>query len=375
MDTAISGFLLKGTGPAQLRTDLRRKTKVVRTYLAALAAIGMVPAKIPEGILGGDIFGVMSEPLRELLQVSKEPENNRETIRKARSRFTDGAEISGENRIGEFPASSELAEEGRSRFNPSQFMPPQQDTSFSRPDWSETGQEAGTPFAPLQVRTSYEPALESEIASQFIPPQQDTSFPRSDWSETRQEAGTPFTPLPVQASSELALESEFTQLQAGVLSDGQEETTAERPSHRGQAVPPLLVQKLDEYWQLSQPQAALNQGPQFSSAGNETASSSVAPQSPTWFTPPASSPWPEMMGRQTAEKIRRMLADPGPAGSSRQVQQTLNKDLPEKVEIQNVFNIEMKRDRHWDVDSTTTLSDTIADIMREQALQHGIDIT
>ena len=60
---------------------------------------------------------------------------------------------------------------------------------------------------------------------------------------------------------------------------------------------------------------------------------------------------------------------------TKQVQQTVHSDLPEKVEIQNVFNINMKAQDNGIGNSTMELSEKIADILREQAIQHGIDIT
>jgi len=52
--------------------------------------------------------------------------------------------------------------------------------------------------------------------------------------------------------------------------------------------------------------------------------------------------------------------------------QTVRSSASEKVEIQNTFHIEVKSEGDR---TTTELSERIADILREQALQHGIDIT
>ena len=131
----------------------------------------------------------------------------------------------------------------------------------------------------------------------------------------------------------------------------------------------IFVEKLREYWHLHcQPQTNDEpEGNQRTGVAKERGRKVPAQTLPD--SPLASQSWPRMTGRQVAQKLGAFVS--GDIDTSGQAGQPLPSGAPEKIEIQNTFHIEVKSGR----DRTTELSERIADILREQALQHGIDIT
>lgn len=65
----LNGVVRTLTGPIRLRSALRRKTAPITRLLVALDAPCELRATIPAAVFGGDIFGVMSRQLRESLIV------------------------------------------------------------------------------------------------------------------------------------------------------------------------------------------------------------------------------------------------------------------------------------------------------------------
>jgi len=208
--------------------------------------------------------------------------------------------------------------------------------------------------------------------SAFQKPDEGSPFPASSKQATETD---PFVLIPVPNVTQSARES------AMVVS------SSHRPSLQGkaygnpkrtrnrQAAASILVEKLREYWRLSQQeQASGRDSYRFADAekeeGGNTASLPASPLSAL-----AQRSWPEMMGHQVARKIRSLASGQGASNSLKCARQTIHSDLPEKVEIQNVFNLEVKTEGGGGTGSTEDLSERIADILRDQALHHGIDIT
>ena len=67
--TALTNVLGTLTGPRRLRSALRQKTVAISSLLVALDGPTELRARIPAAVFGGDIFGVMSSQLREALIV------------------------------------------------------------------------------------------------------------------------------------------------------------------------------------------------------------------------------------------------------------------------------------------------------------------
>jgi hypothetical protein len=147
---------------------------------------------------------------------------------------------------------------------------------------------------------------------------------------------------------------------------------ARQPSREAGAAGSALVAKLREYWRLDE-----------RAPSQDSASPPPAAATPEEFkeaqTPHAAanagSPrgrWPEATGQQLARKLAATAA--APPGSFKRVQQTVH-DSPDKVEIQNIFNVEVHADGPAGAGLAGDFSEAIADILREQAIQHGIDLT
>src|SRR5688572_24730056 len=68
--TGLNSVVSTLTGPRRLRLALKRKTEPVRALIAALDGPGELQVRIPASVFGEDIFGVMSQQLREALAFS-----------------------------------------------------------------------------------------------------------------------------------------------------------------------------------------------------------------------------------------------------------------------------------------------------------------
>jgi hypothetical protein len=135
----------------------------------------------------------------------------------------------------------------------------------------------------------------------------------------------------------------------------------------------VLVKKLREYWQL----AGHAQSPDRASTPPPVAmqpegTKGAQPLPGTTGTGASPGRWPEVTGRQLARKLDDAAASA--PGSFKRVQQTVH-DTPEKVEIQNIFNVEVRADGGRAAGFSDDFSESIADLLREQAIQHGIDLT
>jgi hypothetical protein len=104
-------------------------------------------------------------------------------------------------------------------------------------------------------------------------------------------------------------------------------------------------------------------------SGQNEPQSAVVPSLPPFqgACPPS---WPELFGRQMVKKLQQ-LDKPG-------VYQTPGNESTQqhdRVEIHNVFQVSLNNGLGQFGSSPTSLAETLADILREQALHHGIDVT
>lgn len=67
MRDGVEGFLAAATGPTTLQMRLRRATRPVRRSGGALGAIRGVRTAFPRSVFGGELLGVLGERLRELI--------------------------------------------------------------------------------------------------------------------------------------------------------------------------------------------------------------------------------------------------------------------------------------------------------------------
>ncbi len=64
----INRLLLRATGPARLRTNLRCKTRPVRAYRLRITRLADVRATIPPTVIGGDLIDLLSDQLRSMIR-------------------------------------------------------------------------------------------------------------------------------------------------------------------------------------------------------------------------------------------------------------------------------------------------------------------
>ena len=79
-------------------------------------------------------------------------------------------------------------------------------------------------------------------------------------------------------------------------------------------------------------------------------------------------------GAQLARTLRPVTDGEGGPIAAKRVQQTVQTSTPDRIEVQNVFNVEVHTQGMAADETLSTLSEKIADILREQAIQHGIDL-
>lgn len=327
MTTEIDRFLATATGPARLRSDLRRTTKAVRTFPRALDALEGVRTEIPESLLGGELLGLLGASLQQLLWDWVQPVARRGAVRGSGPEFSGKPGTGGDGRRVEFPALPEAAAEQGRRMGAGASGLPRADVSFPTPDRGDV-------------------ARSTDLAS----------------------------PLrPARPGARSASGSEDSAHPAHALPGTQAEAAGEQGWRRG-SVPSMLARKLDEYWRADR-RAAPSGRETWPSPGRDEPAKRPAVLQPTpWFNRPAPPPWPERVARHASGKVAHLLTQSGSNGPAQRVQQTLKADLPEKVEIQNVFNLEVGTGG-FGQGSTSDLAEAIADILHEQALQHGIDVT
>jgi hypothetical protein len=83
--------------------------------------------------------------------------------------------------------------------------------------------------------------------------------------------------------------------------------------------------------------------------------------------------WPELAGQDLAEQIQTFAR--GSSGAPLDVlsQSVAPPGSPERVEIKNYFQLALGG--NGSPGARRELADRLADVLREQAIQHGIDIT
>ena len=84
--------------------------------------------------------------------------------------------------------------------------------------------------------------------------------------------------------------------------------------------------------------------------------------------------WARDAGAQLTRTLQSAL-DGGGSVSAHRVQSTVQTGTPERTEVHNVFNVEVHTQGDAAGETLTDLSEKIADILREQAIQHGIDLS
>lgn len=310
--TALTNVLGTLTGPRRLRSALRHKTVAISSLLVALNGPTELRARIPAAVFGGDIFGVMSSQLRDALVVPINTATPR--LKHVRRRS--------------------IAAPAFAAFNdPSNPFPLFSERLKRSTQWTNSSHDVAAVATPAQSLPSLE-----------------------------QRSVNPFSPLETQISRREIEEILFDQSQSSVKPLLE---AAERSGTRWLPVTPPLVSSLNRYWQAAVREAR-------DSGHSHSQHLAESPADPVSFTPAdseqrtASPAWPATVGRDVSQKLRSFTELKVPRKSRLS-------SAPDR-QIQNVFNIEVN---HANSHSSNfdDLGDRLAQILHEQALQHGIDVT
>jgi hypothetical protein len=355
MITVVASLLEKAQGPMALRASLRAKSKPLRALLRSLGTLKTVRAEMPEMLLGGNLIALMSEQMRALLAEGERQPGVAVPSHKRSPKFTDrtGAAILPEQY---FPLSSSSEKKraaglddgasaltGRSNtaILPEQYFPLSPFSEKKRAAGMDNGAstfEEGIPFSDL-------PDLSHGVA-----PGERISQPPF-WPSTRSE----FQTAPPTESSRLLFAPLSDSTKPGRSKDGSS----------------LLAEKLREYWELGKTEHEMKHEPGFVIGEPAPAEMPAALQPQLRPDVRTRQSWPEATARQLAHKVRSLGAETASSSSL----QTINSGSAGKVEVQNVFHIEVKAESNPSADFTEDLAEQLSCILREQALQHGIDVT
>jgi hypothetical protein len=387
----LDGFLAKMTGPSELRSALRRSTSPLSAVLGGARLPETVGVSIPPAVLGGGIFAIMSSRLRRLLEdgdhastaVNRSPANRAEIVPAAIAGEASNAALS----PGASPARASAAQGAVFEASGRSSM-----TILPQPSSPRAGRAAGPSPGDGAVRPTLQPltAWDRDLRSfsESLQPAEDRKRALFDidvgarnailpqaFSHDSASAGKALVPLRGEGAAQPRRQS-VPELPDTVLHSRHNAGRPTRERKRKSAtVSSLLIEKLREYSELSQT------NPDSSEARYQTPTAATLAESqaevgfPTaWPAPAARRAWPEFIGRQVAGKTRAAASGLPLDKSYGQAGLTAGPGSPERVEIQNVFNIEVKTSDNNGA-SIEDLAEKMTDILQEQALQHGIDVT
>lgn len=328
MADAFKSFRQKADGPARLRATLRRDIKPLGVLLSSLDAPRAVRSEVARGVLGGDIFNVMSARLSGLLQHDAPPAATDDTARAKHAT----------------PQPSFNAKQDPTTLAP--FVHP---ARAARPNNSHaTSQALTTRRAPSDVKR----VIDNVAAN-------------AQTSMTDDVTKLASLAAPAEAKARDREPSRFQ--------SPSDETRG--PARERRSPDSVLLIKLREYWQLNErAQSSVSPAPLPPQSPAAESPKNARPLPAAHFGEEARTRWPEVTGQQFARKLGAAASTS--SGSFQRVEQRVNTDAPERVEIQNIFNVEVRAEGASGATSLPAdLSESIADILREQAIQHGIDLT
>lgn len=312
-------FLGRMTGPARLRCALRENTRPLFSLLDAVNNARSVKTTLPAAVLGGDIFGLMSNRLKSLLEVPTPPEK---TINASRATRPISLE--------DFVHRESLKALLTTRDNPAPG-------SIGAAKSQEVQLNNRRELTPAPASSPRRAERDSLLASPV---------------ETGPESVFPLLSNAVGGSAQLVSASSDSPV---------------RRTRHGHAS--LLETKLRKYWELTQDRQSYESNPVESNPVGGPSPSSIARVPTRTSITPYSRPWPEFVGQEISAKARAVSGEfPGDASSG------MSRRSSQKVEIQNVFNIEVRNEANSG-HGFDDLSEKITEILNEQAIQHGIDVT
>ena len=318
--TPLNTVLGTLTGPRRLRSALRQKTVAINRLLDALDGPGEVRATIPAAVFGGDIFGVMSSQLREALIVPPPTAAGLSQPRRKQSLLSHTNSSAKHPQDG-FPT---LA----ARLTPA------------------------TPFASTPTtfhRNSGRSSLESAASGAYAITE--------DLTEQQPLAHALVPPV-----------TRFHEL-SDVLRQQPIDSASRPPARLAQTArlapaEPCFVNSLNRYWQAAR--EARDTRHSGSQPVTEFPANTVSFPAGDFEPGPAPRAWPTSAGRDVSQKLRSFVDVNVPLKSRLS-------SAPDR-QIQNLFNIEVNQASQQS-SNYDDLGDRLAQILHEQALQHGIDVT
>lgn len=313
---SVDSLIRTFSGPKRLRSTLRQQTAPVRSLLVALDGAAELRVTLPASVFGGDIFGVMSQQLLEALIVPP-------------------------------PSPPSVSKPHHKRSLPSTSDPFAQHPSNPWSLFVDRPRPSTLPGEPFTEASS--PAL---------------SFLSSAPQVTEQ--GVTFSPAP-RASR---IQSPFDKAETPASSHREIEHLLPGSGTKQSPATSALVSSLKRYWQAAREERNTNHAPQSptlptgspNGAANIPVRDLAEPQTPR--------AWPTFAGRDLSAKLRSFASNPSQPTAAPLTAARVESDR----QIQNVFNIELNN-ANQHAPNYDDLGDRLAEILHEQALQHGIDVS
>ena len=431
----IDGLLAKMNGPPQLRRGLRKNTRPIASVLSSVDGVEAVKARVPAAILGGAILTLFSGRLRRLLEerdrngavVSEASYNRTETPAgtghadsSSRSIIARALALAGQpaDRRADFDGGRHGRKTVASIFTPSTSSTPSGLTSPSRARRSAKTGHPPLRATPAGERTNFD----------------SSPRPSGQRGQSWRDAAIDFnaaTPWQVLADPDQDNAGTILELQRGTIrpesTDGHSPPLlpevgspidfsagiparnralhsfrdVNQPTARKSEMQPhasLFVSELQEYWELSLSKEAITHNPDQANSAKSSEPTAALHRQYAENGLAARKRWPEIVGAEVARKTRAAASDHrhdrshaqvretmqtdatwsplrnAGTASHAQVRQTMQADSADRVEIQNVFNIQVKTSDNGGA-SIEDLAEKITDVLYEQAVQHGIDVT
>lgn len=325
--TGLKSFVRVMSGPRCLRSALRQKTEVCQRLLTVLSSPVELQVSIPVSVFGGDIFSVMSEQLRDALVVPP-------------------------------PAGGTVVNANRRR---SMLAPESGASSFSKN------------LLPLATQHTRSTLPSESLASPNVlkEPAWAQTAPSRNSARVSPESLAPSAPISADQFRQAAVRSRTPTREAATFPNANHSSN----STKAAATAPAFVNSLNRYFQLlGETRDTTRANPATVSTDTpitrrDVAAADAASDSEQQA---AARTWPTFVGRELSEKLRTLNDTPGDQSKLSTTTPRLNS--PADHQIQNVFNIEVKNENQPG-SGFDDLADRIAEILNEQALHHGIDVT
>jgi hypothetical protein len=305
-------WLLRASGPARLRADLRGMTRPVRRYRERFGMLAAVHTQIPRAVMGDDLLDLLSKELRSAIE--QEPQQRAAVVDERRTR--------------------------------SALLPP-----------LANGQAHGFPALPA-----------TSPATRFAPTTDAASAPSNPaWLDATppNAARDPFGPVPGAGQGARMEDIAHTRATGGTPPGAMHQ--GDVPARRAAAPDTALARSVRAYWRSegATPPAA-NRAENGVPERDRQRQPVPSPDDPA---APAARAWPEQTANTLMERMASFVAGRAPSTASGTPTNGAGRTPEPAAPPPSV------RRATWDTTaSLDDLGEHMADILREQATQHGIDL-